>query len=416
MKLSAAEHAIAAGANGEAQAIAMRIVAETGKLLAAECLIPITSSHIDGALYHGESGTEFAEHLVAAGATTAVPATLNIGSLDLLHPKRVHLQGRTREMALRLMRAYQAMGCKPTWTCAPYQAGHRPGLGQDVAWGESNAVAFCNSVLGARTNRYGDFMDIACALIGKAPRYGLHLPENRLATVVVDTSQLSARLKRLDALYPVLGSWFGKTVGSEVGAIEGLEGCPDEDNLKAFGAAAASSGAVGLFHIVGVTPEAPTLQAICAAGPATRRIAIDSETLRSARDALSTASGTQVDAVAVGSPHFSLEEFALLEKVLGGRRLVLPFYANTSRFVLNCLDAAGRRQALETCGVTFVVDTCVVATPILRDTAGVLMTNSGKFAHYAPGNIGYAVHYGSLADCVETAIEGRLIRDATSWS
>jgi hypothetical protein len=199
VQLTAQERATAAGADGEAKAIAMRIVAETGKLLAADCLIPIASSHIDGALYHGESGTEFAERLVAAGAATAVPSTLNIGSLDLIHPDRVHLQGRTRDMALRLMRAYQAIGCKPTWTCAPYQSGHRPALGQDVAWGESNAVAFCNSVLGARTNRYGDFMDIACAIIGKAPRYGLHLPENRLATLVVDTSRLSAKLKHLDA-------------------------------------------------------------------------------------------------------------------------------------------------------------------------------------------------------------------------
>jgi predicted aconitase len=415
MQLTEDERALAADETGRASGIAMRIVAEAGALLGADRLIPVASSHIDGALYHGHSGTAFAERLVAAGARTAVPATLNVGSLDLIHPDRVHLRGETREMALRLMNAYLAMGCKPTWTCAPYQAGHRPALGQDVAWGESNAVAFCNSVLGARTNRYGDFMDIACALIGKAPRYGLHLRQNRRARIVVDTMRISSRLKRLDAFYPVLGSWFGSTVGGEIGAILGLQGFPDEDDLKAFGAAAATSGAVGLFHIVGVTPEAPSLAAILAQEPI-ERIVVEPKALRDARDALSTATGDQVDVIAVGSPHFSLEEFASLELAIGGRRLVLPFFANTSRAVWQRLEEAGRRAALEDSGITFVLDTCVVTTPILVASAGVLMTNSGKFAHYAPSNIGYAVHYGSLAECVETAVAGHLVRSEESWS
>ena len=152
-------------------------------MLGADRLIPVASAHIDGALYHGDSGVHFAERLVAGGAKVAVPATLNVGGLDLINPKTVKADSHRYDMALRLMRAYEAMGCRPTWTCSPYHAGHRPKFGQDVAWGESNAVAFCNSVLGARTNRYGDFLDICCAIAGRAPYYGLHLPEKRRATV-----------------------------------------------------------------------------------------------------------------------------------------------------------------------------------------------------------------------------------------
>ena len=136
------------------------------------------------------SGTLFAEKLVAGGARTAVRATLNVGAIDLTGCSRNRLPAHELSMARRMMDAYRTLGCEPTWTCAPYQAGHRPRKGAQVAWGESNAVVFCNSVLGARTNRYGDFLDIACAIAGRAPDYGLHRDEGRRATVVVDVSQL----------------------------------------------------------------------------------------------------------------------------------------------------------------------------------------------------------------------------------
>ncbi len=125
-------------------------------------------------------------------------------------------------MARRQMDAYLALGCTPTWTCAPYQAGHRPAFGEQVAWGESNAIAFANSVLGARTERYGDFLDACCALTGRAPLHGLHLEENRRATVVVDASAVPAALAADDVFYPVLGTWLGLEVGRDVAAIVGL--------------------------------------------------------------------------------------------------------------------------------------------------------------------------------------------------
>ena len=413
VNLTDEESAIAAGRDGEGAATALRLVAESGRLLGADRLVPVASAHIDGCLYHGDSGTEFAEFLVAKGARAQVPATLNVGALDLLRPGNVRLAGGRREMALRLMRAYEALGCRATWTCAPYQAGHRPALGSDVAWGESNAVAFCNSVLGARTNRYGDFLDIACAIAGRAPCYGLHLPGNRRASVLVDTSGISEALKGKEAFWPVLGAWLGRTVGEAVAVIDGLAAHASEDRLKALGAAAASTGAVALFHVAGVTPEAPDVAAILAE-PHTR-IPLTPEAVRDARKLLSTASGDAVDAVAVGSPHFSADEVADLLRLLAGRRVRVPIYLNTSRHVLGRLEREGRLAPLSEAGVVPIVDTCVVVTPILPAGGGVLMTNSGKFAFYAPGNTGYGVLFGSLADCVESAVAGRLVRDEAGW-
>jgi predicted aconitase len=403
------ERAIAGGASGEGAAIAMRLVLDSAKLLGARELVAVRSAHIDGALYHGDSGTLFAERLRDTGARTSIRATLNVGALDLTGCSSNRLPAHEREMARRMMKAYMAIGCEPTWTCSPYQAGHRPEQGTDVAWGESNAVVFCNSVLGARTNRYGDYLDIACAIAGRAPKTGLHLAENRLAQFVFDVSGLPVEMFAEESFWPVLGSLYGSRAGTAVGVITGIPADPGEDALKAFGAAAASTGGVGLFHMAGITPEAPEVTAVLAERGAAETMHITVQDLVASRARLATATGAdRIDAVAIGSPHLSFAEFERLGELVGGRRLAVPFYACTGRHVLRRLDESGLRRELEACGVTVVVDTCVVVTPILRELAdGVLMTNSGKFAQYAPGNTGYGVLFGSLAECVESAISGR---------
>ena len=407
LSLSPQEQAIAAGQDGAG--MAMRIVAESARLLGAPRLIPIASAHIDGALYHGDSGTLFAERLVEGSAKVAVRSTLNVGALDLMGCSRIRLAEPRRGMARRMMEAYRKLGCEQSWTCAPYQAGHRPALGSDVAWGESNAVVFCNSVLGARTNRYGDFHDIACAITGRAPDYGLHRPDNRRALLVFDVSDLSPSFLASEVAWPVLGSLYGREVGNAIGVVRGVGSHPGEDALKAFGAAAASSGAVGLFHIAGVTPEAPDVETILTGPEPEAVIRVTPQMAAKARAGLSTAAAAKtIDAVAIGSPHLSPAEFGSLERLIAGRRLTVPIYACTGRHALALLEQEGRRSRLEASGVVIVADTCVVVTPIMPDLGnGVLMTNSGKFAHYAPGNTGYAVLYASLADCVESAVLGK---------
>ena len=433
LQLDDTERALLSGEGGKARAMAMRIVVSAAELLGAGSLVEITSAHIDGCLHHGDGGVEFAEALVAGGGSVAVPTTLNVGALDLLHPGVVRADARKTEMARRQMEAYVTMGAQPTFTCAPYQVGHEPGVGEQVAWGESNAIAFVNSVLGARTERYGDFLDACCALTARAPLHGLHRTENRMATVVVDASTVPRALVSRDVFFPVLGTWLGLTVGSEIAVITGLPEDTSRDRLKALGAAAASTGSVALFHVVGVTPEAETLEAAIGmdgaerAGPPgwtsqplrplPRRISLDAPMLRSALDRLSTAPTAEtIDAVAVGSPHFSLDEFRQLARLVPNERFSVPFYACTARRTLEEIEAAGLVDPLRRAGVEIVVDTCVVVTPILPARDGVLMTNSGKFAHYGPSNTGYDVVYGSLEDCVASARTGRVVRDETVWT
>src|SRR5262245_43712107 len=274
----------------------MRIVVETAGVMGAERLVDVVGAHVDGCLYHGLAGLGFAERLVAGGASVSVPTTLNVGYLDLLHPDRARGDEQTAANARRQMDLYVAMGCRPTWTCAPYQLPERPAFGDHVAWAESNAIVFCNSVLGARTNRYGDFIDVCAAIAGRTPFAGLHRDEERLARLVLRLEGVPPRLLASDALSPVLGHLLGTEAGTSVAAIEGLPADTSEDQLKAIGAGAASSGSVAMFHAVGVTPEAPTLEAATGAAAVTE-IAVTPERLRSARDELVTAAGDALGAV-----------------------------------------------------------------------------------------------------------------------
>ena len=417
LNLTTEDRALLSGGDGEATALAMRILVSAAELLRARSLVQITSAHIDGCLYHGDGGVEFAETLVAAGGQVAVPTTLNVGALDLLHPDSVRADQSKTSMARRQMDAYVSMGAQPTFTCAPYQIGHEPGVGEQIAWGESNAIAFANSVLGARTERYGDFLDACCALTGRAPLYGLHIAKNREAKVVVDVTAVPGALKDQDVFYPVLGTWLGLEIGREIPLIVGLPPTVTRDQLKALGASAASTGAVALFHVLEVTPEAPTLDAVISKDGPVRQIALKPDMVRRALGRLTTADAAeQIDAVAVGSPHFSITEFEALLKLIRGRCFAIPFYACTARDTLRDLERRGDLHVLREAGVEIVADTCVVVTPILPESGSVLMTNSGKFAHYGPSNTGYEVVYGSLEDCVESALTGIVVRTEGIWS
>ncbi|MFT5112401.1 MAG: putative aconitase [Parasphingorhabdus sp.] len=406
--------------NGEAGCVgdqmALQIVTKTAEMLGAKSLVPIVSSHIDGCLYHGDSGVLFCEKLADEGARVKVPTTTNVGALNLLKPEQARVPEERRNMAFRLMQAHNHMGCKPTWTCAPYQAGARPPLGSQVAWGESNAVAFVNTVLGARTNRYGDFLDIACAITARAPYYGLHLEENRQARLLIDTGELSSRLKSQDAFYPVLGAFIGKAAGETVPVVTGISPNTTEDQLKALCAGAASTGALALIHIVGVTPEAPDLATAMGGDEQIDTINVTSEMIRSTRNSLSLAGKGPIDCVALGSPHFSVDECRTLLQLAKGRKFTVPIYICLGRHTMIELEKDSTDKLLLDAGVEFVLDTCVVVTPILPTQGGVLMTNSAKFAHYAMGNIGYKPVFGTLSDCVESAVKGHVIWNQDTWS
>ena len=373
--------------------------------------IDIEAAHIDGCLYHGEVSLDFVERLVAAGGKVAVPTTLNVGSVDLIHPEIFRGDTALGSAGTRLMRAHEDLGCLPSFTCAPYQTLFRPKLGDQIAWAESNAIVFANSVIGARTNRYGDFIDLACAITGRVPDYGLHRTENRRARIVIDVSGIPAAWDEAALAAIAVGHAAGRACRDLIPAILGLPAATNEDDLKALGAAAASTGSVAMFHAVGMTPEAPTLADALQGEEPERVVSLSATDLVAIVAGLSTVpDGSVISAVCLGTPHFSLAEFARLMPLLREGDVRTDIYVNLGRETLDALVARGWDEELAAAGVTLVADTCTYLTAIIRDLSGAVMTNSGKMAYYAPGNIGVEIAFGSLADCIASARAGRVVR------
>jgi predicted aconitase len=410
------ERAMLAGEAGAAVQLALRLMVRLGEIRGADRLIPVTGAHVDGCLYHGPVSIDFAAKLVEGGGQVRVPTTLNVGAIDLLHPTLFRGDAALARSARELMQLYTSLGCRPTWTCAPYQLTQRPALGEHVAWAESNAIVFANSVLGARTERYGDFTDIAAALIGRVPDTGLHRDDGRYATLHLRVRGLSEELARSDVMFAALGHIIGSRAGADIPVIDGIERAT-EDQLKALGAAAACSGSVAMFHCVGITPEAPTLEAACGGHPPRSVIEIGPADLAAAVRDLTSAGDEVVGAVSVGTPHFSLAEFQELRHLLDGRIISarIEFFVSTGRGVLADVMAHGWLDELQHAGVRVVTDTCTYITPILSPRSGAVMTNSAKWAWYAPSNLGRPVVFGSLRECVETAVRGEVWRDASLW-
>ena len=409
LALASIDQALLAGGHGEAAAFAMRLLVKFATAMGAPGFLDITGAHIDGCLYHGQVSLDFVEHVVRLKGRVRVPTTLNVGSMDLIHPELFRGDRKIATDGARVMRAHEELGCLPTFTCAPYQTMFKPKFGDQIAWAESNAIVFANSVIGARTNRYGDFLDLACALTGRAPAYGLHLTENRRARLVFELEATPWDDTERPAI--AIGAIIGARAGTDIPAIVGLSAATTEDDLKALGAVAASAGGVAMFHAVGLTPEAATLDAALQGQRPDIVHRISSDEMRDALARLSTvADGTALAAVSLGTPHFSPAEFARLMPMVTTSPPRVPVYINTNRQTLSGLEASGDATRLGSLGVTLVVDTCTYVTSIMREQSGAVMTNSGKWAWYAPGNLGIEVAFGSLAECVASAAAGRVVR------
>src|SRR5512138_1844844 len=242
LTLSERDRAMLAGDRGPAAQLAMSIVVRMAAVYGAPELMDVSQAHIDSTIYLGDATLEFAERLASLGARVAVPTSLNVSGVDECGWKDWAVSPEWAAKAARQMLAYERMGAVPTWTCAPYQTRMRPAFGQQIAWGESNAIAFANSVIGARTERYPDLLDICCAITGRVPAYGLHLTENRAGEILFRLCDLKLEIQRDDTFYPVLGHLLGKIAQDRIPVVEGLQVQPSQDQLKALGAAAASSG------------------------------------------------------------------------------------------------------------------------------------------------------------------------------
>ena len=417
LQLTDKDQAMLRGDYGAATKMAMSILVRMAEVSNATELIDITGAHIDSTVYIGDAGLEFAERLASLGAKVSVPTTLNVSGLDEHHWQEWAVPSEWAKQAHRQMIAYQSMGTIPTWTCAPYQSETRPSLGQQIAWGESNAIVFANSVLGARTERYPDLFDICCAITGRAPNIGLHRAENRAGELLFDVKGIEEVVQLRDDFYPILGHLVGKVSLDRIPVIEGICIIPSDDQLKALGAAAASSGAVALFHMIGITPEASTRKAAFQGHVPEETITVTMDLLREARRELTRTDSEKLDLVVLGSPHFSLAEFKQLARLLKGKQKhpKVKFLITSSRAMTQLAKEAGFLDPLEAFGAQLTVDTCILTTPMLPPEMKYLLTNSAKFAYYAPSLLDRNITFGSLRDCVDSAIEGRVVRDESAW-
>jgi predicted aconitase len=417
LTLSDRDRAMLNGDHGPAPKLAMSILVRMADVYGAGELMDISQAHIDSTIYLGDATLEFAERLGSLGARVAVPTSLNVSGVDECGWKDWAVSPEWAAKATRQMLAYEKMGAVPMWTCAPYQTQMRPSFGQQIAWGESNAIAFANSVIGARTERYPDLLDICCAITGRVPAVGLHVTENRAGQMLLRLVDVPLALQQDDQFFAVLGHLVGKLAGDLIPVLEGVAALPTEDQLKAFSAAVASSGRVALFHIVGITPEAPTLDAAFQRRAPEHTRDITATDLRAARSELTTADGRELDMVILGSPHFSLAEFRNLAPLVAGKHADsrVRFLITSSRLMKELAAEAGVLGPIVEFGAQITLDTCILASPMLPPEIKTLMTNSAKYAYYAPSLLNTRVTFGSLADCVRSAVEGRVVRDDSLW-
>jgi len=417
LQLSEFDRELIAGTHGKAAAVAMRILTRIGELQGAPHLVDVVQAHIDGCIYTGPASLRFARHLVELGARVRVPTTLNSISVDRRRWRELGIDPALGEPADDLGQAYLDMGARPSFTCAPYILDSQPRFGEQIVWAESNAVVFANSVLGARTQKYPDYLDICIALTGRAPFVGCHRDDGRVATLRIDVEPPEVFD---DAFYPLLGYQIGLLCGSEIPVICGLEHLrPNLDDFKAFGAAFGTTSAAPMFHIVGCTPEADSAAMALGHKPARRSFRIGRAELTRAWRELDSAGDPEIQLICLGNPHLSFEECAKLAALCNGRTK----YAGTAmvltlgRAVHDQAHAAGHVSVIEGFGATFITDTCwcMLGEPVIPLAARTLMTNSAKYAHYAPGLVGRAVQFGSLADCVEAACSGRREPQLPVW-
>jgi predicted aconitase len=411
LALAPEERDMVSGDHGSAVAFAMRVVLAAATSQKAPKLIPITAAHVDSCLYHGPSSLDFVRRLIAGGGQVVVPTTLNVGGLDLSRKELFFGSSDTLRGASELMEHYVALGCQPTFTCAPYQLPGRPAAGDDVAWAESNAIVFGNSMIGLRTNRYGDLIDICAALTARVPYSGLHIPENRAARAVFTVDPDARRIDD-DLLPALLGHHVSRLTGSLIPVLDGLQDADiDEDWGKAFGAAAAAGGGVAMFHIAGVTPEAPDMDTATQGRTPLLQRRVTYTDLMAAHGELTSASlDARLGGVSLGTPHLSRLQLVDLAERLAGRTVQVPTYATTSRSVIAAEPDAIER--IERCGVTVLRDTCIYGPSKVLDPDGAMMTNSAKWAYYAPAHLGYQVVLASRSDCVESAVRGRIVTAA----
>lgn len=397
LKLTSYERDILSGKQGEARQLAMEIICKIADSLGAEGLVEVVS--VQDMAHFGSlhiAGRDWMEKLACMGGKCCVPTTQDPASIPFETWEQMGYDREYSENQMRLRSAIVKLGEFPAWSCTPYNQGSVPRFGQNVAWAESSAVSYANSVLGARTNRTPAGLAVCAALTGRAPNFGLYLPQNRWAQikVVIKSGELS------DLDYNTIGIILGKAAGNRIPALYGIPASVTNDNLKYLGASAAASGSVALYHIVGVTPEAILQDPFHGRKPEDEFV-ITREMLQETAAALSTKAPGETDLVVIGCPHSSACELLLIAELMQGKRIKpgKGFWIFTTYETDSLMRRMGIVPKLEESGVRMMVATCLVISPLVGEYK-TLMTNSGKFASYLPSEHGVELVYASLEECI----------------
>lgn len=398
---------------------AIEIVVALGKIYGAEALAPVSSVQVSGVSYKnlGDAGLAFLREWAEQGARVRAPTTLNPAGMDLARWQRQGIPETFARQQQQVIAAFAAMGVTTTCSCTPYFIGREPGLGEHLAWAESSAVSYANSVLGARTNREGGPSALAAAISGRTASYGLHLDANRKANCVVDVRCPVQSVADYGALGYIVGQRLRRGIPFFRCLAESLLTCvqhfglpvyqstglPDAavDRLKSLGAAMAASGAVALYHVEGITPEAVRGDVLA---PDAEVLVIES--LDEAYAALNGPVDT-IDFVGLGCPHASLEEIRQVAEAVDGRRLEATLWVTTAGHTRQLASEYGWVQTIEAAGGQVVADTCMVVAPVGELGFRAVATNAAKAAFYSPGHSGLAVRFGSLEQCIAAAVTGR---------
>jgi predicted aconitase len=397
MHLTRAEEKILAGDHGPVLERMLRLLIRLGEIYGADKMIPVGSVQVAGVSYKsiGDPGLEFLEDYANQGAKVKVLTFLNPAGMDLENWADLGIPKEFAEKQLRIIDAFKKMGITISATCTPYLAGNSPRFREHIAWSESSAVSFANSVLGARTNREGGPSALAAALCGITPNYGLHLDDNRKPNIIIEVDD-SVKLE-YNSDFGALGYYVGSQIKNKIPYYTGIKHA-DVNHLKALGAAMAASGAVALYYIKDLTPEANNM-------PVTglEKLSVDNQALQDTFSKLTT--GIDPDIVIIGCPHASLVELENIAKELHGKKLKKPFWVCTSRVVKNTADEMGISKIIEAAGGKVIADTCMVVAPIEDIGYKTTAVNSGKAANYLPGFCKQHVIFDNIKNLINRLIE-----------
>ncbi|KXA91604.1 hypothetical protein AKJ57_00510 [candidate division MSBL1 archaeon SCGC-AAA259A05] len=390
MNLTKVQEKMLSGEKGEAVQKAMEILVGLGDIYEAEKFIPVKSAHLSGISIKtaGNAGLNFIEEMVEMGAGVSVPTTINPAALDLQNWEELGVPEEISKKQIRIIEAYRKMGADPVCSCVPYLIGNEPSLGQHVAWSESSAVVYANSVLGARTNREGAPSALASAVTGLTPDYGYHLDENRLGSVKIRPDPGLFKGEGTFS-YSVLGYWVGDNFPGSVPVIENLH--PNLEQQRALGAGMATSGAIALYHIPRVTPEAKENPEICETN---NEVSFETEEFNEIRSELDQTS--EADIICLGCPHASREELRRLSQM----NVEKEVWVHIPRKLREDSDMKEIYQRLKEKNVKLVCDTCMVVSPLSEMGYSSIGINSAKAAYYVPLLGDVKVHFAPIEELI----------------